>query len=135
MATIAAVGHGATFGYTGHTAVAQMTRISFPSTTVDDVEVSSMDSTSAAREYLPGMIDYGTIDMDLVFEGSEWTTLHTALLSRTATTWTLTVPDGTATSIMAVSGYLNSLGGEAPLGEALTASATIKCTGVASFTA
>ena len=135
MATTAAIGYGATLTGATHTSQGQILRLSFPSVTVDDVDVSNMGATGAAREFLPGLIDYGTIDMDLVFEGAEWAALHTSLAARLAEAWTLTVPDGTATSVMAVSGYINSMGGEAPLGDKLTASITIKCTGVCSYTA
>lgn len=133
--TTAAAGYGATLTSSSVT-VTQMTRVAFSGLAVTDVEVSNMSSTGAAKEFVPGMIDYGTIEADLMFEGAMSAAVGTQIAARDATeTWTLTVPDGTATTTFACAGYINSFNMDAPQDDAVTGTISIKCTGVGTFTA
>ena len=132
--TTAAVGYGSTLTGATTGAVAQVDRVAFSGVTVDDAETSHAGSTGAAKEFIPGMIDYGTIDADLVFEGVEMAAQFTNLAYRAAETWTLVLKDGTATATYSTSGYINSISLDAPHGDKITGNVGIKCTGVAVFT-
>ena len=132
--TTAAVGYGATLTGATHTTCGQVDRLAFSGVTVDDVEVSHAGSTGAAKEFIPGMIDYGTMEMDLVFEGVEFDVLLATLAARTPQVWTITLADaGSAT--YSANGYINSLSVDAPHGDKISASVGIKCTGVGVFSA
>jgi len=126
-------GHGTTLvgGSTG--TVANVISITGPNQTRDSIDVSTMDSTSAFREFISGMLDPGEITFDVNYAGAaagEANSLNTALTAA-AETWTITFPD---TSSWACSGFVTALGFGDPFDDKITQSVTIKFSGVPTFT-
>ena len=114
---------------------AQVTNISGPGLSLDTVDVTSHDSTSAWEEVVATILRSGEITMDIVYDPANATHKYAAngllydMVSRTAITLTLIFPD-TATTEWTFSGYVTAFEPSAPVDGALTASVTIKPTGV-----
>ncbi len=60
-------GYGTTLSGATTGAVGSMLNITGPSETVDDIDVTSMDSTGSRREFISGLIDSGELTFDLVY--------------------------------------------------------------------
>lgn len=127
------IGIGATFAGTvasGLTSIAQITSISLPEVSCDDIDVTSMDSTDDAKEFVAGLIDSGSLGLELSYEKSNYSNLLGAV--RISDTYTLTFKDG---STLVFTGYLKSVGGDMPVDGKITNSATFKVSGLPVFTA
>ena len=101
----------------------------------EDIDISNMDSTGMAREFLAGMYTGGTIDVDMIYDPTASGTIDllvTAFQAGTKYTWAVTCSDGTKFVCI---GYIKSLD---PMNIAydgtVTAKVTIKLTGVAAYT-
>jgi len=130
-------GHGTTLtgGTTG--VVANVISISGPNQSRDSIDISTMDSTSKFREFMPGMLDPGEITFDVNYEGTasgEANSLNTALTAA-AETWTI-VFAGTAATYgqWSCSGFITALNFSDPFDDKITQSVTIKFTGSPTFT-
>lgn len=119
-------GYGTTLSGATNSAVGQLRSISFPSLTVDDIDISNMDSEDAFKEFIPGMIDGGTVEFEAVYEEVATTTLFATAKARTAEVWTITFVDS---AIFTFTGYINSLGGSAPYDGEVVMNGAIKITG------
>ena len=139
MANDGGIGNGATL--TGQSSLTsgidEVTRIGFPDIDVEDIDISSMgDSTTptAYRSFVPGLIDGGSIDVDLNYAPGNAKALIAAVGS-TPETWTIAIPavgtSGTAT--FAVKGYISGLGGDCPRGDKISQTVRIKTSGVPTF--
>jgi len=53
------------------TKIANLTSLGFPDISTDEIDVSSHDSADNYREFVPGMIDGGSIDIEGNFTGDE----------------------------------------------------------------
>ena len=116
------------------TAYAQVTSISGPGITVDTVDVTSHDSTSAWEEHVATIIRSGEITLDIVYDPANATHKNAAgglladLVSRTAIVLTLIFPDA-ATTEWTGSAFVTGFEPGMPVDGALTASVTLKPTG------
>ena len=117
------------------TVYAQVTNISGPSLSLDTVDVTSHDSTSAWEEVVATILRSGEITLDIVYDPANATHKYATggllydLVARTAITFTLIFSDA-ATTEWTFSGYVTAFEPSAPVDGALTASVTIKPTGV-----
>ena len=50
------------------TKVAEVVNISGPNIETEDIDITSMDSSSGFRDFIPGLIDGGEISVDLVYD-------------------------------------------------------------------
>jgi len=143
MAADATKGYGAVLYYgdsstvagsTTWTAVAQVRDITLPTVEADDIDVTNQDSTGGAREYIPGLIEGGECEFELLFKKSAVTAVYALLATQKG--WRVTVNDhATADSKWEFDGYVKSFGGEIPLEDPVMCSVTIKVTGKPAFTA
>lgn len=119
-------GYGTTLSLGTATAkVGQLRSISFPGLTVDDVDISNMDSTAAYKEFVPGMIDGGTVEFEAVYEKADAILLFAKAKARAAEQWTITFVDSATFTFI---GYLNSLGGSAPYDGEVVVNGALKVT-------
>lgn len=123
-------GYGATITGSVSGAIGYLRGISVGGSDVTDIDVSSGDSTSKAREFMPGMIDAGEITLSMVYQEDVADDLLD-LIGGTAETWTIAFGDG---SSFACSGYFKSMSIDAPFDGEATATGTIKLTGEPTFT-
>ena len=130
-------GHGATFSL-GGTTVGNIISIGGPDISRDALDVSTMDSTSKAREFIPGMLDSGEITIEVNYDGTAAGTGNflSEQMTTTAQTMTLVLPaQGThGTSSWAISGFMTGLGNAVPFDDKVTQSITIKLSGLYTYT-
>lgn len=110
------------------TSLAQVRNISGPSMSVDTIDVTTHDSTNAAREFIAGLIDGGTVDLDLVFDPDSVTqaALRDDLEDRVNEQWFQIVwPDATS-SYVTFRAIVAGLTTSAPHDGSLDASASLK---------
>ena len=124
-------GFGTVFSVTIDTAleaIAELTGVSGPDISADDIDVSSSDSTDMYREFIPGMKDGGNITIEGNFI-NDTTQLHfqTLLDGEAAVDMTIDFPDTLAT--LTFEGYVSAFSIDAPFDDKISFSATIKVTG------
>ena len=136
-------GHGVTLktkvlsnttAVSNYTTIGNIGSIGGPSETKDSIEISTMDSTTKSREFIPGMLDAGEITCELNYDGAAAGTgndLNTLYLS-TATDleWVITFAD---TSSYHCVGFITALGHSIPYDDKVSQSVSIKLSGVPTF--
>jgi len=129
-----------TTGSGAYVDIAQVRDISGPSMSADAVEVTARD-TNKWRTFTPGLRDGGEVTFDLIYDpnlashsASDTTTgLVYFLLNGVAKTFRL-VMSQSGGDYFQFSGIVTAFTPESPLEDAMTASCTIKISGVVSFT-
>lgn len=117
------------------TTIAEVKDISGPSLSMDTIDVTNQSSTGAWEETIKSILRSGEVTFDVNFLGdaTQWTT--TGLLSKfTARTTTNFQLVWTNSKQVAFSALVTGFAPSAPVGDALTASITLKVTGVPTFT-
>lgn len=118
MADLGVHGAGATIKVTvgsSTTTLSQVTSIGLPAVSVDDIDISTMDSVEKWRTKIPGMKDGGDLPVDCIFEKSNAIAVQ-ALIGVLGTV-VITINDSTvATSKTTCTfpGYLKAMGGSIP---------------------
>lgn len=97
---------------------------------VKPVDVTHLKSDSAAREFIPGMIDGGTVSVELNFLKASLTHVFTIL--RTAYWWKITDSDG---SITAFKAFYTGKSKKIVDDDRVTLSLELKVSGLPTFTA
>ena len=128
--TIAEIGYGATIAV-GGTNINQSVDIGAPEMELPEVKITNNQSPNAAQEYLPGLIEPGTITVRFIYNSGDFGTVSNQLLTRTIDSWIVTWADG---STFVCDGFVKSLKKSSPLEEAETFEATVKLTGLPTFT-
>jgi hypothetical protein len=132
---MADIGHGSSIKYgasavSSATAIANILSISGPNQTRAAIDVTAMDSPSGAMEFIGGLADPGETSFELLFEGTtgnQYTTLNTLYQAGATNHWHVAFADG---ANWYCKGVLTSLGHTLPLTDKMTASMTIKHSGV-----
>lgn len=125
-------GHGTTLAGATAGTIGNIQNIAGPTIQVDDIDISSMDSTNKWREFIPGMKDAGELVFTVNYDGSasgNADALNTAI--GVVDTWTVTFSDG---STWACSGYLKNLGTTSEFEGKITQDVTIKLSGAPTYT-
>lgn len=146
-------GHGAELwvdtstntNFTNATQVGEIISISGPDQTRDSVDISSMDSASKFREFLPGMADSGEVTFELNYDGNGTAALLDARYTAVATSWGVNFGDASPTAVtgctatnnstMVNLGFITALGHAIPFDDKITQSATLKFTGTPNWSA
>ncbi|MAH47572.1 hypothetical protein CMI37_17255 [Candidatus Pacearchaeota archaeon] len=113
--------------------IAHVLNISISGPTVDDIDLTSSDSTNRFKAYVAGMIDPGEITVDVCYDGSASGTADDVMGNFGATdeVWTITFTD---TSTWVCNGYIKSATFGAPYDGKVTSTITIKLTGEPTYT-
>jgi predicted secreted protein len=123
-------GHSTTLAGSSAGTIGEVRKLDVSGRKRDSIDVSSCDSTSSAREFIPGMMDEGEITVEVVYDGSNTGVAYAldgAFTGKTAETWTITWPD---TSSHSGSGFITNLSTATAFESEITQSITIKCSGV-----
>lgn len=123
-------GFGTTISGSVAGAIAQVTSVSVSGMAATDIDVSTMDSVNAWKEFIPGMKEAGEFSLGLLYERENHDVIQGSL-GADPETWTVTLPDG---STFVCSGYVKGLGIEVPMDDKISQTATIKLTGEPTFT-
>lgn len=125
------VGDGAT-PTEAFTKVAEVQNISGPELTAEQIEVTSLDSVGGYKEYIPGLLDSGsvTLEMNFLAGDAQQTALRTKVMTvgQAATNFRIVLPDP-ATTTITFAGIVESYSPSVETGSQITASVTIKITG------
>jgi len=127
-------GHSTTLAGATAGTIGEVRKLDISGRKRDSIDVSSCDSTSSAREFIPGMYDDGEISVEVIYDGANAgvaNALNSAFTGKAAETWTITFPD---TSTFVGSGFITSLSTASAFESEITQSLTIKCSGVWTFT-
>lgn len=142
MSTQARIGYGTYFA-TGNgaspeifTIMGEVTAITPPGWSRDTVEATHEQSPGAHREFIAGLADAGEVSMDINYvpgglsaaalEAEKALTGPSALINRR-----ITFPDGSYVTFAAI---LTGVETDAPLDDKMSASVTLKVSGVPTFT-
>jgi predicted secreted protein len=135
-ASAAFAGIGTVFTW-GGSPVAELTSIGTPSSDAQEIEVTNFDSDDSYREFIMGVIDAGTFDIEGNFVPTD-TNGQIAMITdhqaRTKQTWSIAFSD-TGNFTVAGSGYCKTLTLGATYDGKATFRATIRVTGKATYTA
>jgi hypothetical protein len=135
-ATAAVHSYGSTLGYSAtsggsYTNVAEVVEVDGPSLQVSEVDVTSLASPSAHKEFLPGLVDPGDIKLKLNLLTSQFSTVWGFAAGRTFKYWKITLSNGdTAVAY----GFIKELHPSAPDNKQLMADMTIKVSGPITYT-
>ena len=137
MSSDATPGYGAQLGYstTGsdYTNIAQTVDLTGPEPEVGEVGITNNDSPDNTKEYMPGMIEPGTQEFELIYKKSVCNTLYGMFGNGITYFWKLEYPDGSSWTFK---GFLKSFGTEAPTeDEAMKNTIGIKLTNKPTFQA
>lgn len=127
-ATQTSIGYGSSLKLEA-VVVAEVYEINGPSIEGSDVEATHMDSPSGYREYIPGLLDPGAVDITLNYTKAQCAALIAVF--RQKKNWTITYPDA---STWTFTGYLNAFGPSDPVDDRMTIAVTIKLAGAPTFT-
>ena len=125
---------------TNGTTIGNIISIGGPELARDALDVSSMDSTSKFREFLPAMLDAGEVTMEINYDGTDAGTadlLSDFLTSSVNTAIIVRFGDhsqATNESHWDCLGAITGLGTALPFDDKVTQSVTIKLTGIATYT-
>ncbi len=106
MATTGDIGYGVVFTWHALT-VGQLTRIGSVPLTVTKVDATTLTSADAYKEYLPGMIDPGDIELEgwLDPDDAGQTALLVDMNARTEQAWIITFPAAISSATWNGNGY------------------------------
>ena len=134
MTKYSAFGTALTKGTYPGTEVAQVTNISGLSISLDTVDVSEHDG-DGWEEHVATILRSGTVTLDIVYDPNDATHKNANggllydMTQRVAGTWNLVFPT-TPTKYFAFAAYVTGFTPSAPVDGALTASVTLKPTGL-----
>lgn len=135
------MGYGTGWGGTAHlhngtvlTELLGVTGVSFPEDQVDEIEVTTLKATGRRKEFISGLIDSGTFEVELNHVPNSATDVvcRGALNAGTARAWKIVVPadDGTPLRKFEGSGFVRGYKiNQMRPGEALTSVLMIRVTG------
>lgn len=109
--------------------IAQVSNISGPGLAADTTDVTTHDSLDAWEEVTVTVLRSGEITLDIVYDPTIHATLLTVMKDKLVKTFELQFPDAAYTSYT-MDGNITGFEPSAPVDGALTASVTIKITGV-----
>lgn len=131
-------GHGVELKI-GATTIANIISIGGPDESKDSLDISTMDSATKFREFIPGMLDGSEITMEINYDGSAAGTANDLnTLYRSTATETITIDFNdhatpSSASSFACVGFITTLGHAIPFDDKITQSLTIKLTGVPTY--
>ena len=111
--------------------IGQVRSISGPGDSMDDVDVTCLDSTPAIhREFAPGLSDPGTVDLDLIYDSGNF--MHKRLVTYQLARYEKTFkvyPGSTTGTADSFKAYVKDIGREIPLDDLITATLSLKVSG------
>jgi hypothetical protein len=138
--TAAVKGIGTTFGVGDaaspevFTTIAEILTISGPNISAEEIEVTNLDSPNDFKEYISGLKDGGTIDLEVNWiKGTQQVALRDAIAAGTKDNYELTFPTSPVTTAVFL-GLPLSMGFSADPASQVTASISIRIDGVINWT-
>ena len=128
MASNAFSGIGTTLQMGAET-IAEINSISGPNMSRDQIDVTSLDSTSGYREFIAGFRDGGELQLNMNFTRDSYDDFLAAFQDDAYKAFTIVLPDTGATTFT-FNGWVTGLGMAVPLDDKVTSDVTIKISGL-----
>src|SRR4051812_47142549 len=113
MSSTATVGYGSIIAYStdgsSYTTVAQTVDLTGPEPEVGEINITNNDSPANTKEYIPGMIEPGELEFEVVYKKAVCAALYAMFGDGIAYFWKETYPDG---STWVFKGFLKKFGTE-----------------------
>ncbi|WP_367363274.1 phage tail tube protein [Mesotoga sp.] len=116
----------AAFGTSISPSAGEITNITGPGISVDEVEITNHSSSDDCKEFVPGLIDGGEFSVEGNLTSTVVTGVYNDLLARTSKSYTITFPNGMTWTF---TGYPKSFETDSPVDGKLGFSATFRVTG------
>lgn len=126
-------GQGAKF-VLGSTTVAELTNISLPGFSSDDIDVTTHNSSNYAREFIKGLTDAGEITIEGMFNYTDYVTMYNGQWTQSLYSASIVVPTTPSQTKWLANVYVKGLEGGVPHDDKIDFSATCKITGKPSLT-
>ena len=116
---------------TALTALAEVFNVTVPDSQADEVDVTHYKSPGRSREFIPGMIDNGEIEIQMNYvPGSATDLLLTAAKAAgDVRTWEIVVPNAGTDWKYSGSAFVKSYTKEIPIDDKMTATAVLRVSG------
>ena len=118
----------------GSTTVAELTNISLPNFSADDIDVTTHNSADYFREFIKGLTDAGEITLEGVFNYTDYQTIYNGIGTLSLYSATIAVPTTPSETKWLANVYVKSLDGGVPHDDKMDFSASVKITGKPSLT-
>ena len=116
------------------TTVCELTSISLPGFSSDDIDVTSHCSADYAREYIKGLTDAGEIAIEGNFNYTAYAEVYAAQWTQSLYSTTIVVPTTPSETVFSANAYVKGLEGTAPFDDKIDFSATLKISGKPTLT-
>lgn len=115
--------------------VSQVRSISGPGAEMDDVDTTTMDSSSGFKTFVAGLGDGGDVTLDLIYDPTATVhkVLHRQMTGRTTRRYTVYHGSSTGDTDVFV-GYVKGMNREIPMDDVISCEVTIKVTGLPGYT-
>lgn len=119
----------------GEVNVAQIRNISGPGVSGNDIDTTTMDSSSNYRTFTAGLLDPGEISFTLVYDptAASHTRLARYMGSKYLATWKV-AETSSAGTLTTFSGYVKGMSREIPMDDVITCDLTVKLSGKPGYT-
>ena len=114
----------------------QITDLNPPNPSREIIDITSSSSPNMAREFMPGMIDYGEFNFEMNWDPGSTTDvlLRGLALERNPRTWRIVYAQMTPDAPQQFQGFLTAYERTSPISEKMVATVTVKVTGPVSYT-
>lgn len=113
----------------GGTTVAELTNISFPGFSADDIDVTTHSSADYFREFIKGLTDAGEITFEGYFTYTDYGTVYAGIGTLSLYSATIAVPTTPSETQFLANVYVKSLEGGSPFDDKIDANGALKITG------
>lgn len=121
-------GLGATF-VLGATTITELTNISTPNFSSDDIDVTTHASSTTFREFVKGLTDAGEITIEGNMNYTDYNNVYASAITTSTYTATINLPTTPSVTRWVATVYNKSLESEAPFDDKISFTATFKITG------
>lgn len=121
--------NGASF-LIGTTTVTELTNISGPNFSADDIDVTTHNSSDYFREFVKGLTDAGEISVEGNMNYTDYNEIYAAATTLSLQSLTINLPTSPSVTQWIANGYIKGFETEAPHDDKIGFSATAKVTGL-----
>lgn len=115
--------------------IASVRSISGPGVSANDIDTTTLDSSSNYRTFAAGLLDPGELTFSLVYDPTAATHKRLAryMKNRISANWKV-CETSTAGTVQSFSGYVKGMSREIPMDDVITCDVTVKVSGIPGYT-
>ena len=123
------LGNGATF-LIGTTTVTELTNISAPNFSSDDIDMTTHNSSDLFREFEKGLTDPGEITIEGNMNYTDYDTVYASAITTSMQSLTINLPTSPSVTQWIANGYIKGFESDVPHDDKIGFSATAKVSGL-----